>query len=106
MHSLLSKLLVKRKIDSLDKLDEEEKQTFVDWERVLVKEELNIEDIKKFCRGQLQIIETKWADYEIPQSKKAEFLPYYTVYKTILSAIESPKAAKEALEEQLINLIK
>ncbi len=105
MHSLLTRLLNKRGIKDPNILDEEEKRTFEQWNLVLNKEQLDIEDVKKFCQGQLSIIESKWADYEKDNVKKAELIPYFTVYKTLLSAINAPKSAREALENQLNQLI-
>ena len=106
MHTLLEKLLGQRGIADVKELDEEEKQVFENWNQVLSKDELTLEDIKKFCATQVLIIEGKWADYSLDNVKKAELLPYYTVYKTLLNAIDSPKVGREALEQQLIQLTK
>ena len=104
MHVLLQKLLGKRGIKDIAALDEEEKVTFQGWQKILSKEELNIDDIKEFCNSQISVIEGKWQDYNLENTKKAELIPYHTVYKTLLLAISSPKVAREALEQQLINL--
>lgn len=105
MHSLISKLLHKRGIESVDKLDVEEKQTFEDWQRVLSVGELTIDGVKQFCKGQIDIIENKWKDLAVENHKKAELIPFHTCYKTLLSAIDAPKNAKEALERQLNQLL-
>ena len=106
MHTLLEKLFRKRGIKDATQLDTEEKATFENWDKILSKEELTLEDVKHFCQSQLSIIEGKWADYGIEQAKKSEFLPYYTVYKALLAAINSPRSAREALEKQLEQLTK
>ena len=106
MHSLLNKLFVKKGIKDARELSKEEKVTFETWNGILSKEELTLEDVKEFCRSQLSVIESKWQDLNTEQNKKAEMIPYYTVYKTLLNAIDSPKVAREALEQQLENLIK
>lgn len=103
MHYLLEKLLGKRGIKDTDLIDEEKVQ-FSNWERILSKEELTTEDIKLFCNRQISIIEIKWSDLSLEQVKKAELIPYHTVYRLLLAAIDSPKAAKEAVEQQLIQL--
>jgi len=105
MHGLLTKLLFKRNIKDVTKLSQEESVQFENWNKILSKDELTIADIKEFCQYQISIIENKWADYNIDQNKKNELLPYFTVYKCILSAINSPKAARESLEMQLNQLI-
>lgn len=106
MHNLLLKLFEKRGIKDPRELEPEEKATFENWDKVLSKEELSLEDVKSFCQTQVSIIEGKWADYGTDNAKKAELLPYFTVYKTLLRAIESPKVGREALEKQLIELLK
>lgn len=104
MHNLLTKLLNKKGIKSTLDMTPEEKQTFENWDKTLSKKELTLEDIKHYCQNQLDIIEGKWKDMGINQAKKAELLPYYTVYKSILNAISSPQAARESLEQYLNQL--
>ena len=106
MHNILSKLLAKRGIKDVTELDKEERIQFEVWHGILSKENLTLEDIKNFCQAQIEVIEGKWKDFNIKQSKKAEWIPYHTVYSTLLLAIESPKVAREGLEKQLLELIK
>ena len=106
MKGILQKLLQKRGIETTDQLSDEEKSTFENWQAILSKDQLTIEDIAKFCKSQIEVIEGKWKDLNVENVKKAEWIPYHNVYKTILLAISSPKAARESLEQQLVNLIK
>mgnify|MGYP001569364737 FL=1 len=106
MHNILSKLLAKRGIKDVTELDKEERIQFEVWHGILSKENLTLEDIKNFCQAQIEVIEGKWKDFNIKQSKKAEWIPYHTVYSTLLLAIESPKVARANLEKQLLELIK
>lgn len=106
MHKLLYKLLAKRGIKELSELSSEEKKDFDTWQAILSKEELNLEDIKQFCQTQCEIIKQKWSDYNISEDKKAELIPYFTVYSTLLVAIDSPQIARKSLELQLIEMIK
>jgi hypothetical protein len=106
MHGLLTKLLRKRGIETANQLSDEEKQTFENWQLILNKEELTVEDIKMFCSAQIKVIEGKWADFNLEQSKKAELIPYHTCYAILLAAISSPRSARESLEIQLNQLIK
>lgn len=105
MHKLLQKLFKKRGITDVNDLSEEEKGQFDDWQKILSKEELDISDIKKFCQGQVDLIEAKWTDYSLNNSKKAEMIPYHTVYRTLLTAIGSPQVVREQLERQLNKLV-
>jgi len=103
--SILDKILNKRGITQ-EQLDPEEKETFENWRKILSKEELTIKDVKEFCQSQVSVIEGKWSDLNTSQEKKAEFIPYHTIYKTLLLTIDSPKIAREQLENQLNQLIK
>lgn len=105
MYDILTKLLRKRGIDSLDQLDKEEKQTFENWQKILSKEELTLEDVKHFCQTQCEIIKGKWSNYDLENAKKAELIPYFTVYNTLLAAIDSPKSARSQLEQHLNQLV-
>lgn len=101
MNGLLAKLLKKKKIDSLENLSLEEQTTFDNYEKILSKEKLNIDDLKSFLQIQISNIESKWKDYNLEQIKKAELIPYHTVYKAILQAIDAPLSEREALEKFL-----
>src|SRR3990167_2136567 len=105
MKDILSRILQKRGLSSVDELDKDEKQTFQEWQAVLTKDELSTQDIRNFCQSQISVVEGKWADLNTSNEKKAEMIPYHTVYKLLLSAIDSPKASLEALEKNLIQLI-
>ena len=106
MHQILSKLLKKRGIDDPQNLDADERKDFDNWNLILNKEELTVDDIRHFCQSQLGVIEGKWSDYNLDNEKKSQLIPYHTVYKMLLSAIDSPKIAREAVERQLNQLIK
>lgn len=103
--SILTKLLEKKGIQSPEQLSEEEQKTFQQWQSVLGKDELTVQDIKDFCSRQVQVIEGHWADLRLEQERKAQMIPYHTVYKLLLGAIDSPKAAREALEKNLTQLL-
>ena len=104
MLDILNKLLQKRGVKYED-LDQEEKKQFDDWKLVLTKDELSTEDIKNFCQSQVDIIEGKWQDLNLDQSKKGELIPYHTVYNLLLKVIDSPKEARSALEKNLHQLL-
>ncbi|MFA7662685.1 MAG: hypothetical protein WCX88_02095 [Patescibacteria group bacterium] len=103
--SILDKLLQKRGIKKTDDLEPEEKETFENWRKILSKEDLTIEDIKDFCKTQISVIEMKWKDLNIDNSKKAELIPYHTVYKTLEQVLNAPRSEREQLEAQLNQLL-
>ena len=104
MLDILNKLLQKSGVQ-YEQLDTEEKKQFDDWKLVLTKDELSTQDIKNFCQQQVDIINGKWQDLNLEQAKKAELIPYYTVYNLLLKVIDSPKEAKESLEKNLVQLL-
>lgn len=104
MLDILNKLLQKRGV-KYEELDTEEKKQFDDWKLVLTKEELSVQDIKDFCQSQVDYIESKWADLNSDESKKAGLIPYHTVYKLLLKVIESPRSAREGLAKNLTQLL-
>jgi hypothetical protein len=105
MKSLLQKLLQKKGIETAENLSVDERTIFDNYDRVLSKETLTIEDIKKFLQTQVTIIENKWKDYDSTNAKKAELIPYHTVYKTLLQTIDAPLVEKRALEDYLVQQI-
>ena len=105
MHSLLTKYLKKKEIHDPLELTSDERVTFDNWNNILGKEELSLADVKLFCASQLGVIENRWSDFNLTQDRKAELIPYYNTYKTLLKVIESPKQAREALEQHLIQLL-
>ena len=104
MLDILNKLLQKRGVQ-YEELDIEEKKQFDDWKLVLTKEELSTQDIKDFCQSQVDVIEGKWQDLSLEQTKKAELIPYHTVYNLLLKVIDSPKEARNGLEKNLRQLL-
>jgi hypothetical protein len=105
MHNLLRKYLNKLKIEEVDQLAPDEQKVYEQWQKVLSTEDLTIKDFKTFCQAQVEAIELKWRDLSVDNTKKAELIPYHTVYKILLGVIAGPKHAREALETQLQQLI-
>ena len=104
MIDILNQLLQKRGV-KYDDLREEEKTQFEQWKLVLTKDELTTQDIKNFCQQQVDIVNGKWQDLNLEQAKKAELIPYYTIYSLLLKVLDSPKEAREALEKNLRQLL-
>lgn len=102
MNNILSKLLQRKGIKTVDELSPEEKQTFALYETILARKEMTLADLKEFLGAQISIIENKWRDLGHSADKKAEMIPYHTVYKVILQAIDAPQAERQALEQVLI----
>lgn len=110
---LLELFLKKKGLLSATELDDTEnsdgspteKETFDNWKKILSKEKLTLEDLEIFLKGQIGIIEQRWKDMSLSNEKKAELIPYHTVYKTLEQTISAPMAEREQLEAQLTKLI-
>lgn len=105
MHNILAKIFQKRGIKSADELTRDERATFDMYEAILARNEMTLADLKEFMGAQISIIENKWRDLNLAQEKKAELVPYHTVYKVILQAIDAPQAERVALEKLLVQQI-
>jgi len=103
--SILNKLLKKRGLKSTAELDSEERATFDSWQKILSKDQLTVEDIKLFCQAQISIIENKWKDFNLDKEKKAELIPYHTVYKNLEQVMSVPQTQREQLEAQLNQML-
>ncbi len=111
--SILDRFLQRRGFKSADELDNTpnsdgsptERETFNKWRAVMNKEELTIPDLKQFLQGQIGMIELRWKDMSLDSAKKAELIPYHTIYKTLEQVLSAPKAEREQLEAQLNQLI-
>lgn len=114
MHDLLRKWLNKKGVKDQSELDNTpmpdgsptELDVFNEYKAGLAKKDLTVDDLKNYCLGQVGYIEVKWADYALDDAKKAQLIPYHTVYKALVNVIEGSVATREAMEKQLENLIK
>ena len=107
MHLLLSKLLRKRGIESTDNLSKEEKEWFDEKERILSQhDEITVEDFKRFCVGQINLIEEQWKNLDNTTAKNERLITLHTVYNSVLKAIGASKVERELLEDHLNQLLK
>lgn len=106
MHELLEKLFLQRGIKNTKDLSPEEREDFDRSNAILSKEGLEVKDIKKFCEIQIAIIKQKWGDYNINSKEKGDLVPYFTVYSSILGAMDGPRVAREAEEKRLEAMLK
>jgi hypothetical protein len=102
MHDILEKLLWKRGIKDVVELQPEERVTFDMYQKVLSKKEMTLGDLKEFVGARIAHIEMRWADMTLDSARKAELIPYHTVYKMIFQAIGAPQLERDALERALI----
>ncbi len=104
--SILSKFLSKSGVENEDQLTKEERVVYDNYKRVLdAPEKLTIEALKEFCEQQVSIIENKWRATDGDEYKKGDLIPYHTVYKVIIQAIDAPTVERAQLEKYLNQLI-
>lgn len=105
MHKLLSQLLEKRGIKTVNELSEEEGKQFDNWQKILSEGEMSVDKIRDFCQLQLDIIKTKMKNFDNEPWNNERLTVYFNVYDALLTLISSPKAEREALEKYLKQLI-
>ncbi len=103
--NILEKWLAKAGVKNIEELSPEEKVTYEAYRKILSKDELSLEDFKVFCQSQISVIEGKWKDLNLENTKKAELIPYHTVYKVLEQVISAPKVEREHLEAHLNQVI-
>lgn len=86
----------------MEELTPEERSTLTMYETILARKEMTIADVREFLAAQISIIENKWRDLNTDEAKKAQLIPYHTVYKVILQSLDAPQAEREALEKVLL----
>lgn len=104
--SILTELLKRRGINSTEELSKEERVEFDQWKAVLSKEDITLKDVSEFCTIQLNNIEAQFKDhanYETDKIKRLALL--HSVYGSLKSLIESPRAERENLEKYLTQLL-
>lgn len=90
--------LHKRGVDDPAKLSGEEKIVYEQYQAILSKKELTIDDLRIFLKQERGKIEAKWRS---DMTSKEALLPYFTVYGVILEALDSPQQQRAQLEEFL-----
>lgn len=102
---ILSQWLAKIGAKSVDDLSKDERATFDQWEFILNKKELSLEDLRSFISTQVFSIEARWKDMGMLSAQKAELIPLHVAYSTILQVLNSPQQERERLEAHLRAMI-
>ena len=106
MHSLLARYLEKVGIKKVIELAPEERVTFENWQRILsANEEVTVDKLAEFCRGQLASVEQQMSNLDNKSAKNDRLVLLHSVYKALLGAMESPMKQRESLEKYLTGLL-
>lgn len=102
--SILDKVLTAKGIKNYDDLTADEKVVFDRYKYVLSgKNKVTIEMLEEFCRGQVGLIEDKFASGETKYDTYLKACLH--IYLNILKLIDAPKVEREGMERYLISLI-
>lgn len=108
--NILSRIFEKRGIKDVTELSAEERVDYDKLENIqkridtLSGEKMTVEMLKDFCLRQVDIIESRWRATDGEQTK-AGLIPYHTVYKVIIQAIDAPMVERAQLEKYLNQII-
>lgn len=102
--SILDKVLTAKGIQTYDDLTPDEKATFDRYKFILSgKGKITMEMLEQFCRGQISLIEDRFASAEIKNDMYLKACLH--VYLNILKLMDAPKVEREGMERYLISLI-
>ena len=104
MHQLIEKLLKKKEINNVSELSTEEKDTYDKWSGILT-EEISVDTILTFCRNQIALIESQFANAENSTQKNERLIRSYVILKGLINVITAPKAERTTLEKYLNELL-
>lgn len=102
--SILPKIFAKYGVKEVSELEPEEREIYENYQKVLSKEDLTLQDVKLFLENQIRIIEMKWRDFN--GAGKPDLIPYHVIYCVLRDMIAAPQAERERLEQYLIQLHK
>lgn len=100
--SILTEIFKKKGIETIEELEPDERETYQNYQKILSKDSLTLEDIEKFISDQIRIIEGKWRDYTFKDA--SSLIPYHTIYCVLRDVIKSPQVEREQLEKYLRQL--
>lgn len=102
---MINKLLEKLNIKSVLDLNDEEKRTFEQWQKVLDKDEVSVKEIKEFIDFQVALTTEQLLSYKNTKDKDIYLKAQLRNYRNLKSFIESPTKNKEVIN-QYINSLK
>ena|SRR3990167_1786557 len=105
MHPLIARLFEKKGINDVRELSPDDQVEFHGWQKVFTQEDVSLEQVKKFCRSQLDAIEGHWSNLDNSNQKNERLIIQHTVYKTLLNLISAPSESKANLERYLQEMI-
>lgn len=103
---MLEKYLKKLGLSSYEELNEDEKNTYREWEESLAGKDVTIKELKEFLLSELDIAISKLTDINLTHEDETFRKVEVRVIKKMLNFIESPKVAKKFAEKAISELMK
>lgn len=99
--SILNKFLTKLGVKSYTDLNDEERETFKEWEISLSGRKLTDEDVKNFLENELQIAISKLIEVNLSLEDEIFRRCEVKMIQKIINFLNSPRIEKEMVEKQL-----
>jgi hypothetical protein len=98
---MLDQILQKLNLKSIDDLKPAEKATWMQWASILGKQDVTIEDLKKFLPGELERATVELRKHDNSAPKDAYYKAYGDILSTITKVIVTPAQERESLKAML-----
>jgi hypothetical protein len=98
---MLEQILQKLGLKSIDDLKPAEKATWMQWAKILGKNDVTLEDLKKLLPVELERAKAELLQYENSKEKDLFHKAYITALETISKIIVTPTAERESLKAML-----
>ena len=96
----------KKGIDGSDQLTPEEMRIYDQWNEILTKEAITIEELGKFIENEIQRLTDKLTNPDISDKRDIFLKAKISTFKSIQKIIQRPSTGKAELEQYLRKLIK
>lgn len=103
---MLEKLLKKLNLNSYEELNQEEKETFKNWEISLSGRKLTDEDVSIFLQKELEIAVSRVTEVDLKKEDEIFRKVEIRLIKKIQNFLNSPKVEKAFAEQSINQLIK
>jgi len=98
---MLDRILQKLGIKSIDDLKPAEKATWVAWSKVLGRQDVTIEDLKKLLPIELERANIELRNHENSAQKDSYYKAYCSLLATLTKMIVAPTQEREQLKAML-----
>jgi hypothetical protein len=98
---MLEEILQKLGLKSIDELKAAERQTWMQWNTILAKRDVTVEDLKKLLPVEIERAKNELLKFENSNEKDLFHKAYITALETITKIIVTPEKERESLKAML-----